>query len=164
MSSKAEERHLLDATIVHLLLHGDSGYRDYLSRVLPVNQRFMPAYVRMEVVRGLICPLINFYCTASMPQYQTIDAAYKGWANTNFHDRQVKVVSQVYPEFISYNRTYDALNAGHKPYLLRRFGSLIVRYIVLLSRIGKDPGHDHVHCHRAQVPLDINITDADTGL
>jgi len=140
---------LLDSSIARKILHGDTNYQEYLDKAIPLEKRHVSAYIRMELLRGFLLPLIELYCSAEMSHIKTADDALKLWAE-GFDGRKIKFLLSMIGQITAYHQI-NLLDNSHKPRFLTRLLSVINQYSVVIDQIGKDTGQDRTDCGRASV-------------
>lgn len=135
------ERYFLDTTVARGLLLGTHSYRERLSARIH-GDRYVSPYVAMEMRRGYICHLIDFY---------SLGEAITLWTN-RFSAREVKAVLALVAQLLEGHKL-DPSGLHDKKVAQVAIRAYIRAIEAKFRNRFKNTGIDRTRCGRARVPL-----------
>lgn len=149
-------KHFLDTSVLRHLIHGSRKYKDYFSENLTPDHLYISKYVQMEVRRGYLSHIIDFYFLLNYPSIDNIGDALSVWSD-RFSTREVKAVIQLVSSlFITHKLDFSKIN--DKKEALIWLGSYIKRIELMIRRNYKDTGINSIRCARANIMLSSTET------
>lgn len=157
MERLAAPKSFLDSSIVRPCLLAARVYRDFLASQIPGPRRYVSNFVLMEVRRGLICPLIDFYFVIDLPTIHTLGDALTFWSE-QFAIREMKTVLQFAGQLFT-DGGLDTAAPKDKRKGMGRLASLVERLDCRLVDEFTNTGVDSARCARAAVEFDWEAAD-----
>jgi hypothetical protein len=142
----AQQKHFLDSSVVRPYLFGGNIYRQYFRTRFGDDRIYISEYVRMEVIRGYLIPLLNFYFVLDMPHHATVSDAISETANS-FKPREQKAVLQLTAHLYA-ARDVDLNDMRDKAKALRYLAGYIQRIELMLREGFTNIGVNATRCAR----------------
>lgn len=141
-----QQKHFLDSSVVRPYLFGGSIYRQYFRTQFGDDRVYISEYVRMELIRGYLIPLMNFYFVLDMPHHETVGDAISEMSNT-FKSREQKAILQLTAD-ICRARDVDLNDMRDKSKALRYLAGYIRRIELFLRKGFTNLGVNMTRCAR----------------
>ena len=147
MAGKVNHRYLLDTSAVIYRLHGHTLQRCAVEETVAGGTVEVPAFVRMEYLRGVIINLIDLHNL--IKESVTVEDALIDWAQLVRQERKLKVV------LLTASRWLESQDGWpNKDRSLERLGNFIFRLIWSFDEAFSQPPTDPLACVLGRVSID----------
>ncbi len=143
------DRHFLDSSVVRPFLSGSKAYKQYFKKYFSNERLYISNFVHMEIVRGFVLPLLNFYFILDLPNIKTIGDALHIESHS-FRTRELKSILQLMAIILE-KHLYDFDDPKDKRKALRSIARIIKCYVIKLKRNFKNIGDQGSRCRRAEI-------------
>jgi hypothetical protein len=146
-------KQFLDTSVARHLLVGSKPYKQYLYKRINRDNAFVSKYVQMELKRGYLCSIIDFYYVLHLPSVPTIGDAIKIWSD-RYAKGELKAVLHLVGELFTNNRL-NFSKISDKDTAIMVLESYIRRFALKVRKFFKEIGENTTRCARAVIDLPI---------
>jgi hypothetical protein len=147
-------RFLLDTSAVVYQLHGHTRQQAAVREASAGGEVLVPAFVRMEYLRGVILNLIEMWCL--IRESNTVEDAFIDWSQKMRQERKLKVILMTAPQWLAGHEDWRS-----KDVTLRRLGDLILRMLRAFDEAFPTPPEDPLACVLGRLDIPHQSYDDD---